>query len=178
MVDGSVLLSARRDRPKSRILAIDLPERSTWTIRLAGLISQWISPCSWACWSPRQTWPIAHKPASPAGRASLTQRAQVDAIDIFHHEEVHAVRVGCIVGGHDMRMRQLTCDLDFTLKPADSLRVGKQPRIDQLEGDHPLHEQVFGLVGLPIPPAPRRSAVGSGQDQRTFLAAQDLFCLE
>ena len=74
---------------------------------LAGLMSQWMTPRSWACWSAAATWRAQragqadrHRPPAPH------QPPQVGAVGELQYQVVGAPHSSGVVSGDDVRVTQ------------------------------------------------------------------------
>ena len=145
-----------RASPMSRIfsrgsLPLLPPGRSNGsgvTIRLAGLMSRWTRPCSWACCKPVRRLPNVVDGVGRGERAVLLdQPGEVDAGDVLHRQvRQRAVQVG-LEHGDDVRVvRVRAAVLHLLLEPLAGLRVAEPVRGDDLQGDDAVEAELFRLV--------------------------------
>ena len=87
--------------------------------------------------------------STPSGPCLFRVRREVLAVDILHHQVVQSVRFAGVVGGDDVRMRQLRGDFDFLIEPLHGLLRADGVRRQHLERDDPLHPAMLGLEDLP-----------------------------
>jgi hypothetical protein len=73
---------------------------------------------------------------------------EVAGLDVFHDEEMHAVRLVGVVGSHDVRVGEFGSRLHRSLKPFDRLLVLGQGGGQHLQGHHPLHAAMLSFEHL------------------------------
>ena len=78
----------------------------------------------------------------------LDQSREVASVHELHYEEVDAVGLVGIVGGHDVGVAQLGRSFHFSLEPSDRRGILGDRRRQHLDRHHTLHAAMFGLKHL------------------------------
>ena len=126
----------------SRILTVPFLSTS----RLAGLMSRWTMPCSWAYCKPSgRLDDVIHGLGDGQRTFLLDDGGEVLAVDVLHHQIMPAFMLARIVGGDDVGMLQLGGGLDLTVKPFHGIgRLQGRARII-FTATMPLHAAMLGL---------------------------------
>ena len=83
---------------------------------------------------------------------------QVPAVDELHDQEMARLGLVGVVGHDDVRVAQAGDRLHLALEPLDELLGLADAAGQDLDGHHPLHAAVPGLVHRPHAAGPRRSS--------------------
>ena len=161
--------------PPCSTLAMPKSITFTWPdgsiMMLAGLMSRWTTPLTWAWSSAAATWPSdVERLAQPQASALLEQRLQVPAFHELHDDETGPGRRDDVVGGDDVRVSESGRHLRLAKEPGFHLlelagsAEGLEP--DALDGDLPSEHAVTRAKDLP------ERALSEAGDRRVAIAQQ------
>ena len=129
-------------RPKSSTLT--RPE--VVTITFAGFTSRWTMPAAWAAASASAA-SAAYRSASSTGRPPWRDPAvERLAVDLFHRDEVEAVRRADVVDRDDVRVVQRGSRLRLPDEATSAFRVRDRSRRKELDGDGAIEPRVNGAI--------------------------------
>ena len=111
------------------------PSSYSATRTLDGLMSRWMIPFWWACWTAWQTGTNSSSRSSGRELVLVAVLGDRDALDQLH-DEVRPARVGgaCVEHPGDVRVVHHGQGLPLGLEAGDDL-AGVHARLDDLEGD-------------------------------------------
>ena len=170
-----ITLSLVRSSPPSRPLAMPKSVSSTRpsgvTRMLPGFTSRCTKPARWAASSAAGD---ARADVDRQLRAQpgldVEQLAQALAVDELHHDGLAAALGEHVVDGDDVRMGEASDGDRLAAEALGDDRVGRQARLEPLEGDAPVERQVGGEPDLGHPSLSQSAlqAVAAGENDRSI----------
>lgn len=70
------------------------------------------------------------------------EQGQVHSLDELHHQEMAAVDLLCVITGDDMGVVETGRSLHLAAEPVHCSGLADQARMDDLQGDKPVHQPV------------------------------------
>ena len=95
---------------------------------------------------------------TPSGPCSLTTRGQVLALDVLHHQVVHALVLAGVVGGDDVGMRELGGRLHLAVEPLDGPGLLHGREEITLIATRRSIRRCWAFKTTPMPPSPSLSS--------------------
>ena len=136
------LSPVNRASPRSRIFTT--PAASI--IKFEGLMSRCTIPPSWATASPCAAWIMASSAfAGDRTPRVLTSLLRLVPFHEFHDEKMRPAGIVGVDRADDVGVIQLRHRLGLSVEPLDELRVSREGRGQDLEGDHLLEPTMLGL---------------------------------